>query len=130
MRTCVEWFERALHDHAALATPAGELEFDFGELPESFVGFALPVVPVDGGDGFFDVGGELEFEEEGWTLAVALFVSGHDGFLTEADVATVEADTVWQGVVCGKLGDHATALQKVISRHQSAIRRKRLVTAA
>ena len=32
-----------------------------------------------------------------------------------------------QGVVFGKLGDHPTAFQKVIPRHQSAIRRERLV---
>ena len=35
-----------------------------------------------------------------------------------------------QGVVCRKLGDHAAVFQKVIPRHQSAIRGECLVAAA
>lgn len=36
----------------------------------------------------------------------------------------------WQGVVCGKLGDRSAVFEKVIPRHQSAIRGERLVAAA
>lgn len=84
----------ALFPEASLRAFVERLEFDLGELHEAFVGFALPVVPVDFGDGFFDVEGELEFEKVGGSLACALFVPSHDGFLAEADVAPVEADAV------------------------------------
>ena len=64
LRTWIERLERALHDHPALATPAMELEPQLDDLHEPFVGFALPVIPRNRSDGLFDVGGELEFEEE------------------------------------------------------------------
>jgi enamine deaminase RidA (YjgF/YER057c/UK114 family) len=39
---------------------------------QPFVGFALPVIPRHRGDGLFDVGGELEFEEEGRGVCLCL----------------------------------------------------------
>jgi hypothetical protein len=36
----------------------------------------------------------------------------------------------WQGVVCGKLGDRSAVFEKVIPRHQSAIRGECPVAAA
>ena len=54
----------------------------------------MPVVPRDFGDGLFDIGGELEFEEESGAFAFTLFVPGHDGFLAKADVTAVETDVV------------------------------------
>lgn len=58
----VQRLEGSAHDDSAFFGPALELEFDLGDLVESFGGASLPVGPGDSLDGAFDVFGELELE--------------------------------------------------------------------
>ena len=62
--TWIEWLERALDNHPATEAPAGEFDIQFSESDEALVRASLPGVPRDGGNGAFDVGGELEFEKK------------------------------------------------------------------
>lgn len=94
LRTGADGLERAPDHHPARAVPAVELEFQLGELYGSPAGAVVPIVPRDGGDGAFDIGGELEFEEKRRAIDVVFLVPGHDGFMAEANVTAVEPDAL------------------------------------